>query len=507
MLSAFYIFYCWIGCRMRAKLILLMAFSFFSCNKVYSQKTTKEIDSLNSLIDRSYTEGTIEQKNILAQTTKLYYLSRDIKFIRGQITSLFEEAKIYYLNGDFNTALSKISEGIDLAQSIRDYNMLCRISLVYQKLLLQLDYLEDSKNILLSCKEYNELVDNDENKRVNDIYILLAEADLLSENIVKNKNLILSVKKKAYEASLKIDESNKRKKGLRIYALESLTMSMIISGDSVGARTNITEIDRLLVSYQNISFIIQGLLIKSHMEYMAGNYQEAIHYFSESIIKTNGNIYILEDIYPMISLAYGKIQDFENAAKYSWKYKKLVDRINQTKKKSGNVSTIHKINLKIFGKTKKSTTWNAVNIGILIIAGILCLTLFLFRRNIFRIKTKTDSLSEERVVTINKSTSSTHNELEALKKLTSLVKEDINIFYLEFQKVYPSFHESLKNNYSELNISDINFCSLIKMNLEIKEISIHTNSSIRSVESRRYRVIKKMKLKSQKELYFTVSTF
>lgn len=81
----------------------------------------------------------------------------------------------------------------------------------------------------------------------------------------------------------------------------------------------------------------------------------------------------------------------------------------------------------------------------------------------------------------------------------------MNIFYIEFQKTYPSFHESLKAKYPELNISDINFCSLIRMNLRVKEISVYTKSNVRSVESRLYRIMKKMKLDSQKNLYFTIS--
>ena len=97
------------------------------------------------------------------------------------------------------------------------------------------------------------------------------------------------------------------------------------------------------------------------------------------------------------------------------------------------------------------------------------------------------------------------DELEVTKKLVNLAKSDINVFCIEFQKNYPTFYQSLKEKYPELNISDINFCALIKMNFEIKQISVYTNSTIRSVESRRFRIMKKMQLKSQSELYIILS--
>ncbi|MFP3671017.1 hypothetical protein SB717_38695, partial [Priestia sp. SIMBA_032] len=79
----------------------------------------------------------------------------------------------------------KISEGIDLAKSEKKYNFLCRFLLIYQRLLLELDHLQASKDILYKAIEYNGLVELTEDKVTNNVYILLAKADILAINDAK----------------------------------------------------------------------------------------------------------------------------------------------------------------------------------------------------------------------------------------------------------------------------------------------------------------------------------
>jgi hypothetical protein len=492
--------------------ILVFIFLIGFSNTAYSQKNTKKIDSINNLIEKSYIYGDIDQKDAFKLTTELYYLSREDKFVKGQLTAVFEELKIYYLHGDADRALSKISEGISLAKSIRDYNMLCRFLLIYQNLLLELDYLNESKHNITKCEEFNKLVNDTEDQRINAVHILLSHADLIADEArltPRHLDSILSFKKRAYNEALKIGNSNNLKNYVLINALESLTMSTIQTGDAAQSRKYTSRLNQLLAAYPNKNLLLQNLIIKGAVENSEHDYLEAIKYFSE-VISATDNIYILNEVYPMISISYGGLKDFENAAAYSWKNKQLTDSIGGNKKKSGDAEVIHEINLKIFDKKQQNDISTDRTIFIAVIIPALLIPAYLFYIRSRRIKNNTSSISfipnNETAYDIKHSAASGDEELETTRKLVNLIKENIRIFYLEFQKAYPFFYPQLQDTYPQLNISDINFCSLIKMNLGIKEIAVHTNSSVKSAESRRYRIIKKMQINNQKELYFIIST-
>ena len=61
-----------------------------------------------------------------------------------------------------------------------------------------------------------------------------------------------------------------------------------------------------------------------------------------------------------------------------------------------------------------------------------------------------------------------------------------------FVNVYPDFYKKL-NEISELTSTDLKLASLIKMNHSNNEIAIISGVSLRTIESQRYRLAKKLK--------------
>lgn len=59
------------------------------------------------------------------------------------------------------------------------------------------------------------------------------------------------------------------------------------------------------------------------------------------------------------------------------------------------------------------------------------------------------------------------------------------------------FFKSLKNSYPNLNDSDIIICYYIFIGFKNKEIAVFLNTTVRAIESKRYRISKKMKLDKQ----------
>ena len=70
----------------------------------------------------------------------------------------------------------------------------------------------------------------------------------------------------------------------------------------------------------------------------------------------------------------------------------------------------------------------------------------------------------------------------------------------QFSAAYPGYLEYLTRTYSELSTSDLKLCTFLRMNLNTKEIADIMGLSVRSVESRRYRLRKKINLSKDQDL-------
>ena len=88
------------------------------------------------------------------------------------------------------------------------------------------------------------------------------------------------------------------------------------------------------------------------------------------------------------------------------------------------------------------------------------------------------------------------------RNIDLLINSDSNYknFENQFVHVYPDFHKSLLSLHPSLSASDLRLCSYIKMNQSSNEIAQLTGVSIRTVESQRYRLRKKLDLGKDADL-------
>ena len=77
-------------------------------------------------------------------------------------------------------------------------------------------------------------------------------------------------------------------------------------------------------------------------------------------------------------------------------------------------------------------------------------------------------------------------------------KEDL--YSDQFNAAYPGYLEYLTRTYPDLTTADLKLCTFLRMNLNTKEIAEIMGLSVRSVESRRYRLRKKLNLSKDEDL-------
>ena len=77
-------------------------------------------------------------------------------------------------------------------------------------------------------------------------------------------------------------------------------------------------------------------------------------------------------------------------------------------------------------------------------------------------------------------------------------------FESQFTNVHPDFFKNLVIKYGKLSQNDLRLCAYIKMNQSTNQISQMTGVSIRTVETQRYRLSKKLKLLDSEDLNFSI---
>lgn len=92
-------------------------------------------------------------------------------------------------------------------------------------------------------------------------------------------------------------------------------------------------------------------------------------------------------------------------------------------------------------------------------------------------------------------------DYEKLIELKKIAETTPNFFYHNFISLYPSFIDRLKNCSNDLILSELEICAYSFLNYSTKDIARYTKSSLRSVESKKFRIRKKLSLQNNMNLH------
>ena len=86
-------------------------------------------------------------------------------------------------------------------------------------------------------------------------------------------------------------------------------------------------------------------------------------------------------------------------------------------------------------------------------------------------------------------------------ELIEMVRKDDPAYLPSFEKAYPDFSKKLLNIDPALSASEIEFCSLLRLNLSTKKIAQLKFIEIRTVQNKKYRIRKKLQIPAETDLY------
>lgn len=89
-----------------------------------------------------------------------------------------------------------------------------------------------------------------------------------------------------------------------------------------------------------------------------------------------------------------------------------------------------------------------------------------------------------------------------IKKIDNNISsmDDWNVFEIHFERAHEKFLQKMMSSYPKLTHSDLRLCAYLRMNLSSKEIAPLLRISFRGVENHRYKLRKKLKLKTEENL-------
>ncbi|MEZ0006469.1 DNA-binding CsgD family transcriptional regulator [Flavobacterium sp. 28YEA47A] len=92
-------------------------------------------------------------------------------------------------------------------------------------------------------------------------------------------------------------------------------------------------------------------------------------------------------------------------------------------------------------------------------------------------------------------------DMDKLKEVIDMAVQNNSHFFPKFKKLYPYFCERLIEIQPNVVASEQEFCAYIKLGFTTKEIAKFTNSSIRSIEGKKYRIRRKYNISEKVDIY------
>ncbi len=230
---------------------------------------------------------------------------------------------------------------------------------------------------------------------------------------------------------------------------------------------------------------------------VTGNKEKALEYYLKSLDlfqRTDNTPTSLLTVYDTLSSVYKSLNEIEKSNEYLRKYTILSDNISKNEKEAINLAVNKLIELKHEEKARERRMFYFVVLLIVIAFGLL---LYFIRKIYIKNVSNKDKILEKKTIETNALKLKVNHSFD---EIIQLMENRSPLFLTRFKEVYPEFYEKLIAHTPELTEHDIKFSAYIRLNLTNKEICQYENISLRGVETKRYRLKKKLKLPQEVEL-------
>ncbi len=249
--------------------------------------------------------------------------------------------------------------------------------------------------------------------------------------------------------------------------------------------------------YPYTSIVYQYL---GDMELERANIDSSIVYYAlalENLEATNLNNE-LPDLYEKISIAYSAKGALDLAKQYRDKGIQLENEFSKEKIEASELALKVILSKVIENKSKRTRRIVLVHAGsffLLFVVG------FLYFMRWQKINKTLISEKEQEAVELKE------NINESFESVFLLAQKNDPAFLPRFQELYPGFTKNLLEKHPCIVSSELCFCAMIFLNFSSKEIAQYTFIEHRSVQTKKSRLRKKLRVPSDIDLYHYLKSF
>jgi len=468
----------------------------------HAQYSKKQIDSILDAV--SYTNNLEEG---VKMGVKAYDASKAIYYEEGMVRALLSRAAKYANASHFEEAFKAVVEAESATIKLNNPRYLAVLETIKGRSYAHLGFHKEAEEALLSAIPIAQnIADEDQrHNRLGNIYDLLAEIQQLSKNEAK----ALTLSRKAYAEYAKI--RNKRKlpntASLPLCNLANnfLTLKQFDSAEFYFKKATIVGNEYNEDFIKAAAFNALGDLYYQQKKYRAAeiSYKSAFDAFTE--LK---DARILKSACVGLSKVYTALNEKEKAEKYLKRSIELIDSVANVDKAA--IKTPHNYVIKKEEQQLvKNRRRNFVIILLISLLLIIAMCVIFFSRYKFKKKLQINSEKVDELMRRIKLNDDDHSTLssktEELKEIIQMATSNHPAFIAKYNKFDPEFSKKLFNIASNLVASEVEFCVLLKLNFETKEIARYTKVSVRTVEGRKYRIRKKLGIHSNHDINIWMS--
>jgi len=250
-------------------------------------------------------------------------------------------------------------------------------------------------------------------------------------------------------------------------------------------------VDKFSIYEKGKLLFIYGQLYTEKKEY-----EKALDYYIQSlaIFEKMKSKFDRRITYKLISDTYTALNDSDKASEYLKKYTFVNDSIIIEEKEVTHVHVEKALKQKDQHEKTEKIKLYVLILGIVI--AFLVSGYFIGKFYIKKQKRKNKVIIEK-----SREANTLKKKLNpAFDEVIQLAKHGDPIFLTRFKEVYSDFYEKMVDQYPSLTSNELKFCALLKLNFSSKEIMDFENISLRTVETRKYRLRKKLSLSSEIDL-------
>lgn len=486
---------------MRILLIFILIYVYSNTSFGQSKYKSLKIKDLIEIVqsDSVNLKYTPEEKQYLSE--ELYKESSRKNDITAKLISIENLSSFYINKGDIDKFKSLSDEGLKLSEEVKNKTYANKFLLNIGKFNQVIGKLDVSDSI------YLQSISNLNSSKSEKDYSTISTAYLyLSINQLNMTNPNIGVMKYYELQSIKYAEKINKNSSLRnkclLNAYSKRISYLMNTGDYDNAKQLLKKTDSISASYPDLSYRIATLVQLGYLHLETEKYVEALENLKEAeeISISLNHVYALKDIYKGLYVSYKSNQESEMALEYLEKYSTLNDSILKVEK-NALIGTSKSTPTQ---KNQKKETKKSEFLKIFIPLSIILVSFIFIFQGLRKNKAKSSisknyvEKTEEPIIDSENAEKTVETNQPNISEIYQIATEQNDIFFNIYIETFPEFYKILLDK--NLSNSDIEICALLKLNIDTKHVARIKNLTVRSIESKKYRIRKKLELKPTEDI-------